>query len=58
MQKINIMTREGTTNNAPVKGKPSISVSPNPKRTSVFLDVDGNEIDRRTKKILKPNNDK
>lgn len=33
-------------------------VSPNLKKTSIFIDKDGNQIDPRTKQIIKKNSDK
>lgn len=35
--------------------KPSVVISPNLKKESIMLDRDGNQIDRRTKQVIKYN---
>lgn len=42
-------------NQTPAKKKASVVIDPNPIRTRVFLDANGNEINPRTKQIIKPN---
>ena len=56
MRQININNRGGT--NPPAHKKRSVAVSSNPTRTSEWIDADGNVIDRRSRKIIRPNEDK
>lgn len=39
--------------NKEIKRGGGVSISPNPKKTRVVIDKDGNEIDLKTKKIIK-----
>lgn len=56
MKKINLPGQ--VTGRSAVVERGGVYISPNLKRQSVMLDRNGNEIDPRTKKILKYNNDK
>jgi hypothetical protein len=56
MKKINL-SGQITERSATVQ-RGSVYISPNLKRQSVMLDRNGNEIDPRTKRILKHNQEK
>lgn len=48
---LDIHKKQEAAPNAPQRGK--VVVSMNPQRERVRLDIDGNEIDPRTKKIIR-----
>lgn len=55
--KVNIIKKGLVTEKSSVINRGSTVISPNIKTERVFLDKDGNEIDPRTKQIIKRNNE-
>lgn len=49
---LGILQKETHNQNTPQK-KQSVFIDPNPKRERIFLDANGNEIDMKTKTIIK-----
>lgn len=50
---INIHKKQSAPQGAPSQGRGRVVISPNPVKQRVFIDINGNEIDPRTKRIIR-----